>query len=137
MLSEKIWSATEHFLTFWYFLLEDSVLSIRHKNKQPPNWQYNTYLTDIESACRGIQLLPGSLPASGYTAKPLSFNISNGLTVYNYTLYEKKENEKAVAKHFNGFERTICEKARAPIWTSAQPNHDPRRSRYTTNKLST
>ena len=48
----------------------------------------------MESACRGIQLLPGSSPASGYIAKPLSFDISNGQTVYNYTLYEKQENKR-------------------------------------------
>ena len=83
-----------------------------------------------------IQLLPTSLPASGYTATSLSFDTQNGLTVYNYTLYEKQENEKAVAKHFNGFEPAIREKARARIWSGAQPNRAPRRNRYTTSELS-
>ena len=85
------------------------------KQKQTTAQLTVQHLTDIESACRGIKLLPGSLSASGHAAAPLSFDISNGQTVYNYTLYEKKENEKAVPKHFNGFERTTCEKARASI----------------------
>ena len=67
------------------------------------------------SAASGIKLLPASLPASGYTAKPLSFGVFNRRTVYNYTLYEKQENEKVVAKHVNGFEPAIREKARALI----------------------
>ena len=81
----------------------------------------NNHLTDSTTpnwnqiAQSGIQLLPISLPASDYTAKPLSLDISNRLAVYNYTLYEKRENQKAVAKHFNGFEQMICEKARAWI----------------------
>ena len=89
----------------------------------------------LQIAGSGIQLLPASLPASGYTAKPLSFDICNGQTVYNYTLYDKQENEKAVKKHFNDFEPAIREKARARIWTSAQLNCAPGRNRYTTGKL--
>ena len=34
-------------------------------------------------AASGIQLLPAGLPASGYTAKPLSFDVFNERTVYN------------------------------------------------------
>ena len=103
----------------------------------------NNYLTDNTTSNwnripnRWIQPLTGSSLASGYTARPLSSGISNGLTVYNYTLYEKEENQKAVEKHFNGFERAICEKARAGIWTDVQPNRAPRQNRYTSNELST
>jgi len=66
-------------------------------------------------AASGIQLLPSSLPASGYTAKPLSFDVFNGRMIYKYTLYKKQENKKAVAKHVNSFEPAIREKARARI----------------------
>ena len=70
-----------------------------------------------ESAHRGFQLLPAGLSASGFTAKPLGFDVCNGQTVYNHMLHKKQENEKALAKHPNGFELEILEKARAPIRT--------------------
>ena len=73
------------------------------------------HVTDIKTPHRGIQLLPTGLVASDFTAKPISFGFSNGLTVYNYTLYEKKENKKIVARHFNGFEPVTREKSRALI----------------------
>ena len=68
-----------------------------------------------QTAHQGVQLLPAGLSASDFTAKPLSFDMCNGQTVYTYTLYKKQENEKAVAKHWSGFEPAIREKARAPI----------------------
>ena len=59
----------------------------------------------------------------------------NGKTVYNYTLYKKQENEKAVPKDCNEFEQALGEKARAPIRTGAHSNRAPRRNRYTTSEL--
>ena len=108
-------------------------------------WHYMTtvnHLTDSrcsnchQTSYRGIQLLPAGLSAPCFTAKPLSFDVSNGQTVYNYTLYKKQEKEKAVAKHRNGFEPTIRGKARAQIRTGEYSNRGPRRNRYSTRELS-
>ena len=61
------------------------------------------------------KLIISLIDATGCTAKSLSFGCSNRLTVYNYTLYKKKENKKAVVKYFNGLKQTTGEKARASI----------------------
>ena len=65
----------------------------------------------------GIQLLPEGSSSLDFAAKPPRFEIWNGPTVYNNTLYKKQENKKAVPKHCNGFEPSMREKARAPIRT--------------------
>ena len=66
---------------------------------------------------RGIRPLAGSSSTWCYTARPIIFETSNGLTVHNRALYENKENQKAVAKHFKSFVLTVYEKARASVWT--------------------
>ena len=55
-----------------------------------PNWNRIPKL--------GIQPLTGSSLASGYTARPLSSNTTNGLTVCSYTLDEKEEIQKGSAE---------------------------------------
>ena len=90
-----------------------------------------------ETARPGTELLPAAPSASGFAAKPLSFEAWNGQTVYNHTLYKKQENKKAMPKHCNGVEPAMREKARAPIRTGANSNGARRWNRYTTSELST
>ena len=90
--SNAKWQWKSHWRCFFKKIKKNSVGTETTTNNHPTD--------SISSNCHqiavfGIKLLPASWPASGYTAKPLSFGICNGLTVYNYTLYEKRENEKA------------------------------------------
>ena len=134
-----VWQQKEHRRCFYkkIWIIKNNSLCTEPTTKNhltdssTPNWHRIDLSWDPTTA-----LLPSILPASDCTAKPPSSICPNGLTISNHTLYERNEYEKAVPKHFNGFEPSTREKARASIWTDAHPNCASRRNCYTTSELS-
>ena len=73
----------------------------------------------------GPNLLPSITLEASCAATSLN---SNGLSVSKHSLYEKKEYEKAVSKHLNGFEQATSRGlARKPA-LGFEPGIDPLRS---------
>ena len=63
--------------------------SVGTEQQQTTNQLTVQHLTEIEFPIGESNLLPASSAAAGCAAKRLKFEILNGLTLYNHTLYEK------------------------------------------------
>ena len=104
-------------------------------------WQTTASVTDKITPDRiripnpGTQPTSGSSAASGYTAKPPTFGISNGLTVYNYTLDEKEEYQKGSDEALERLRTHDLRVRQHRDSNRLRPTSGPRWNRYASNGL--